>query len=91
MYEVRTENQKSQTRNLKSAIERMKHLPKIFTIQTLFIVLVLLMPALLHAQGPDGTPGDPDAAAPIDGGLSLLIAGGVGYGIKKMKGKRGDK
>jgi len=69
----------------------MKHLHKIFTIQTLLVIAVLLMPALLHAQGPDGTPGDPDAAAPIDGGLSLLIAGGVGYGIKKMKGKRGDK
>jgi len=67
----------------------MKHLHKIFTIQTLLVIAVLLMPALLHAQGPDGTPGDPDA--PIDGGLSLLVAGGVGYGIKKMREKRKEQ
>ena len=36
----------------------------------------------VNAQGPD-TPVESDA--PIDGGLSLLIAGGVGYGIKKVK------
>ena len=65
----------------------MKHLHKIITIQTLLIILVLLMPALVHAQGPDGTPPDPDSA-PIDGGLSLLIASGVGYGIKKIREKR---
>ena len=62
----------------------MKQIQKLFTIQTLLIMVILLMPAIVHAQ--DGTPGDPDA--PIDGGLSLLIAGGVGYGIKKIKEKR---
>ncbi|MFY7898857.1 MAG: PID-CTERM protein-sorting domain-containing protein [Chitinophagaceae bacterium] len=30
--------------------------------------------------------GDPDV--PIDGGLSLLVAAGVGYGAKKLKEKR---
>ncbi len=65
----------------------MKHIQKLFTIQILLIVVILLIPALVHAQ-PDNTPGDPDSAAPIDGGLSLLIAGGVGYGIKKIKEKR---
>ncbi len=25
---------------------------------------------------------------PIDGGLSLLVAAGVGYGIRKVKGNR---
>jgi hypothetical protein len=25
---------------------------------------------------------------PIDGGLSLLVAAGVGYGAKKLKGKK---
>jgi len=29
--------------------------------------------------------------APIDGGLSLLIAGGVGYGVKKIKDNRNKK
>ena len=30
----------------------------------------------------------PPSDAPIDGGLSLLIAGGVGYGVKKIREKR---
>jgi hypothetical protein len=61
---------------------------KIFTIQTILILIILMLPSLVHASsGPDTTPGDPDSA-PIDGGLSLLIAGGVGYGVKKLREKR---
>ena len=64
---------------------------QIHIIQILVILLVLLLPTLLMAQ-PVGNPygtgsGDPDAA-PIDGGLSLLIAAGVGYGAKKLKKRR---
>ncbi|MBN8836603.1 MAG: hypothetical protein J0I09_05060 [Sphingobacteriia bacterium] len=60
---------------------------KILNIQTLIIIIILLIPSLSHAQVTD--PGnDPDASAPVDGGLSLLIAGGVGYGVKKMREKR---
>ena len=33
--------------------------------------------------------GDPDA--PIDGGVSLLIAAGIGYGIKKNKERKNGK
>jgi len=58
---------------------------KIFNLQTLMILLVMLLPVLVHAQSDPG--GDPDTA-PIDGGLSLLIAGGVGYGVKKVREKR---
>ena len=58
---------------------------KIFNLQTLMIILVMLLPVLVHAQSDPG--GDPDTA-PIDGGLSLLIAGGVGYGVKKVREKR---
>ena len=58
---------------------------KIFNLQTLMIILVMLLPVLVHAQSDPG--GDPDTA-PIDGGLSLLIAGGVGYGVKRVREKR---
>ena len=58
---------------------------KIFNLQTLMILLIMLLPVLVHAQSDPGT--DPDTA-PIDGGLSLLIAGGVGYGVKKVREKR---
>jgi len=44
---------------------------------------------LVQAQGP-GTGGpDPDpTAVPIDGGASLLLAAGVGFGLKKLRDQR---
>ncbi len=37
------------------------------------------------AQGDPGLPGGgTDADAPIDGGLCLLIAAGIGYGARKL-------
>ena len=55
----------------------------IISIIALFIIM--LLPMLVSAQ--DGVPADPENA-PIDGGLSLLVAAGVGYGAKKLKEKR---
>lgn len=56
----------------------------------MFILLIALFPALVQAQtvgsiGSVGEPGcDPfDEACPIDGGLSLLIAAGIGLAAKK--------
>lgn len=48
------------------------------------MTVLAALPVLAIAQGGPG--GDPDA--PIDGGLSLLIAAGVGYGAKKAYDKR---
>ena len=48
------------------------------------LILLLSITGLVHATGGPSDPGG-DVDAPIDGGLSLLIAGGVGYGIKKMR------
>lgn len=61
---------------------------KISTINLIYIILpciLFLLPALLHAQ-----PGFTDDTndVPIDGGLSLLVAAGVGYGAKKIREKR---
>ncbi len=55
-------------------------------IKVLYLLIVFVsITGILHAQ-----PSDPggDVDAPIDGGLSLLIAGGVGYGIKKVRERR---
>jgi hypothetical protein len=64
-------------------------------ILTIIVMLVVLMlPTLLHAQGVPDPGGDPDAAVPIDGGLSILLAAGVGYVAKKgydAKQKRKDR
>ena len=58
-------------------------------IKPIFCLLVLLLATTLVAHADSGVPdpgGDPNA--PIDGGLSLLVAAGVGYGAKKLKQKR---
>ena len=55
----------------------------ILSIITIFIIM--LLPILASAQV-DTTPVDPETA-PIDGGLSLLVAAGIGYGAKKLKTK----
>jgi len=54
---------------------------KTFNIQFLMMLMVLLLPSLVHAQTDPGT--DPDV--PVDGGISLLLAAGVAYGVKKLK------
>ena len=60
---------------------------KVALLSTLLIVMICL-PSLVHAQSlPD--PGNADA--PIDGGVSILIAAGVGYGVKKVKEHRKKK
>jgi len=51
----------------------------------LAVCIIMLLPILASAQ-PEGVPGSPDA--PIDGGLSLLVAAGVGYGAKKLKERK---
>ena len=58
---------------------------KISAIQILALLVILFLPTLLHAQ-----PGFDDEVndVPIDGGLSLLVAAGVGYGAKKLKERR---
>ena len=55
----------------------------------LLITAMALLPQLLMAQigggGGEGT-GNPDV--PIDGGIGLLVAAGIGYGIKKTRDAR---
>lgn len=60
--------------------------------KTIAVVAIMLSPYIVQAQPPDG-PSDPDTpSAPLDGGLSLLIAAGVGYGAKKAHQlKRNEK
>jgi len=52
--------------------------------QILIFAIILCLPSILHAQPSFD---DNTIDAPIDGGLSILIASGVGYGIKKINRK----
>ena len=56
----------------------------IISVSLFFGMLLVVTP--LFAQLPSLP--DDTANAPVDGGLSLLIAGGVGYGVKKMRQNR---
>ena len=51
------------------------------------LVILLFITNLAHADDP-GLLGDIDADVPLDGGLSLLVVAGVGYGARKMKGRK---
>jgi len=63
----------------------MKCFCRTLVISGIFLVVFSLIPGISMAQ--IGDPGeDPDA--PIDGGVSLLVAAGIGYGIKKAKDSR---
>ena len=63
----------------------MKKLPKqLYATLTILLVSLLQYNTLLAQDGF----GDGVTDVPIDGGLSLLVAAGVGYGIKKVRDGR---
>lgn len=54
------------------------------------LVLQIMIPCSLAIGQPGGTgdlDSDPDAAVPIDGGLSLLLAAGAAYGGRRLAKK----
>ena len=59
---------------------------------SLSVYLLLCIPVLAMAGGPGFSGSVNDGAGncgvPIDGGLSILAAAGVGYGIKKFKARK---
>jgi hypothetical protein len=63
----------------------------ILSIRVILICILLLLTVDVQAD-PDGNGGDPPLNdAPLDGGVSLLIAAGVGYGAKRMIDHRKNK
>ncbi|MFC5270526.1 PID-CTERM protein-sorting domain-containing protein [Adhaeribacter terreus] len=72
----------------------MKNPLKLFKKFTLITGICLFAGMVkVYAQGPpdDGGPTPtepPPAEIPIDGGASLLVAGGVAYGLKKLRDRR---
>ncbi len=60
------------------------------TLKPLLLASALLLAIGAYAQAPgDGgpTPTSP-TATPLDGGASLLLAGGIAYGLKRLKQRR---
>jgi len=52
---------------------------------TLAAAMIALLPGVASATGPGfgGNVNDGGVCVPLDGGLSMLAAAGIGYGIKK--------
>jgi len=53
--------------------------------------LLLLSIQICQALDPPDEPGTVDPAAPIDGGLSLLLAAGVAYGASRCRKPKGHE
>ncbi len=62
-------------------------------MRKLLVLAALFCTLTVFAQpgGPGGNPDAPPPGAPIDGGVSLLVAGAIGYGVKKVKEARKKK
>jgi len=58
-------------------------------LKVIVLVLFSLIPMIVMAGDPC-VPSDPDynGPCPIDGGISLLLAAGVGYGVKRFRDAR---
>ncbi len=62
------------------------NMQQLLKIVCCLFALIVFCSLSAHAQIPD--PGGDVDNAPIDGGLSLLVAAGVGYGAKKIKARK---
>lgn len=65
----------------------MKHLVN----STLLLIAIWALTSLSALAQPTSTgpaPGAPAATVPIDGGASLLLAGGVAYGLRRLRTRR---
>jgi hypothetical protein len=65
----------------------MKNSIKIFKL--MMVVVLLISTTAVFAQDAPTLPDDPENV-PIDGGISLLVAAGIGYGAKKMRDKKAN-
>lgn len=54
-------------------------------LRALFLIVFIVAVSQIASAIP---PPPPDPTIPIDGGISLLIAAGIGYGAKKMYDSR---
>lgn len=53
------------------------------------IVLLLLTSVIsVHALAQGTLPGDPDDSVPLDGGLTIALVAGIGYGAKRLMKKK---
>ena len=62
-----------------------------FPLKFLLLFGLLLLGRALQAQGPGSggpQPGGAPTGIPLDGGASLLLAGGVAYALRRLRSKK---
>ena len=64
---------------------------KQFVFVVALFITALILPGLCFSQPPPPPPPPQDTEVPFDGGLSILLAAGVGYGVKKFRNSRTKK
>jgi len=57
-------------------------------VTLVLLILLNVIPHLAHAQTVANFDPEGDVDAPLDGGIGLLLAVGVGYGLKKASAKK---
>jgi hypothetical protein len=63
-------------------------LTRLLPILALVVALSVAASAQPGSGGPGPTPTVDPTETPIDGGASLLLAGGVAYGLKHLRNRR---
>ena len=59
-----------------------------FTLVLLAAWALGTAPAAAQPTTGGPSPGTPPASVPVDGGASLLLAGGLGYALRKLRQRR---
>ena len=65
-----------------------------YTNRLLILIFQLMLPTMLLLGQPGGDgdlSNDPDAAVPLDGGVTLMLAAGVAYGTRRVRQARHNK
>jgi len=55
---------------------------------TALLVATTSLPVLAQPGSGGPTPGNATTAVPVDGGASLLLAGGMGYALRRLRTAR---
>lgn len=61
---------------------------KMSKLRMIFFACMIIIPGILLAQPGGFDDNVEDNPVPFDGGVTLLIAAGLGYGIKKVRDQR---
>jgi hypothetical protein len=57
------------------------------SLRLILVTIIITIPSILIAQT-GGEEEQNDANLPFDGGVSLLVAAGIGYGLKKVHDRK---